>query len=121
MPLISPRHSCASLEDMGRKPKPNNKKKRNGPPPWVVAKQQRERIAQMDDADRAKEIEQLHRRAALEMATRHPEPPQQIIDGWVVCIDCVTPLQPDRLKAKPDAARCIECQSIHEKKEKRRG
>lgn len=115
-----PRYSYASAEDLGLKQKPSNQKKRNGRPFWVVAKAQRQRIAKMDDADRAKKIEQLHRRAALEMAKRHPEPPQKMIAGNVLCIDCDDAISKERLAAKPDAARCIECQSIKDKKEKHR-
>lgn len=72
----------------------------------------------MDDADRAKEIEMRDRRAALKMAKHHPEPAQQIIDDEVLCIDCDTPVSQERLKAKPNAARCIDCQSLHEMKGK---
>lgn len=112
------KYTYASPNDMGRKLKPNNQKKRSGRPPWVVAKEQKDRIAKMDDADRAKEIEILHRRAALEMAKRHPEPPQKITNGQVLCIDCDEPVQSKRLEAKPNAARCIECQCIYEKRER---
>lgn len=48
-------------------------------------------------------------------ASQLPEPPQQIVAGEVLCIDCDEPVQPARLKAKPNAARCIFCQGLHEK------
>ena len=48
-------------------------------------------------------------------ASQTPEPPQQVIGGTVLCIDCDEPVQPERLKAKPNAARCIFCQGQYEK------
>lgn len=43
-----------------------------------------------------------------------PEPPQQIVAGVVLCIDCDEAIPAARLAAKPNAARCAQCQSIHE-------
>ena len=48
-------------------------------------------------------------------ANLSPEPEQLVVAGVVLCIDCDDPVQPDRLKAKPNAARCIFCQSQYEK------
>jgi len=87
-------------------------------PPWVVAKENRLRIEKMDDADRAKIIEMQHRRAAVEIAKTHPEPPQLIVNGIVLCMDCDAPQKENRLTAKPNAARCVECQTQHEKQER---
>ncbi|NVK42130.1 MAG: TraR/DksA C4-type zinc finger protein [Oceanospirillaceae bacterium] len=115
VPSMAPRHTVHPEH------KPKNQRQRSGRPPWVIAKEQKERIASMDDADRAKEIEQRDRRAAIEMASRHMEPPQQIINGQVLCIDCDEPVQAERLQAKPNAARCIECQGFHEQKVKHHG
>lgn len=43
-----------------------------------------------------------------------PEPPQHVIAGRVLCIDCDEPISPARLAAKPNAARCTLCQSVYE-------
>lgn len=132
MPSLAPRHtvhpeqrrsmpSLAQRHTVHPEHKPNNQKKRSGRPPWVIAKEQHERIAKMDDADRAKQIEMRNERVALKIAQYHPEPPQKILNTEVICIDCDEPLATTRLTAKPNAARCIECQCIHEKKERQRG
>lgn len=69
-----------------------------------------------DQLDRARAIEMRQREAALQEALHTtPEPPQQIINGVVCCIDCDEPVSPQRLRAKPNAARCIHCQSQEEK------
>lgn len=68
-----------------------------------------------DQLDRAKKLEMGHRQASLENTLQQAqEPPQEILDGVVVCIDCGINIPLDRLAAKPDAARCINCQSRKE-------
>ncbi|MAK90447.1 MAG: conjugal transfer protein TraR [Oleibacter sp.] len=72
----------------------------------------------MDDIDRAADLERHQRQQALQrQKERSKEQPQWIEDGKVWCIDCGTEIRPERLKVKPDAARCIDCQRIHEQKE----
>jgi phage/conjugal plasmid C-4 type zinc finger TraR family protein len=101
--------------------KPRNKKIKTDRPPWLVAVQRRKEIEQMDDADRAKVYEARDRRAAVEIALRHPEPPQLIVKGEILCIDCEENISTARLQAKPEAARCISCQTDQDKKDKHRG
>lgn len=45
-----------------------------------------------------------------------PEPQQQRVAGHVLCIDCDEPVEPRRLAAKPNAARCIDCQTLWERR-----
>jgi len=51
---------------------------------------------------------------ALDAAKAPPEPAQNVINGEILCIDCDAPIEPLRLKAKPNAARCVECQGCFE-------
>ncbi|SEQ24361.1 transcriptional regulator, TraR/DksA family [Amphritea atlantica] len=69
-----------------------------------------------DILDHAKELEMRQRQDALDNALKRSEPEQDIRDGVVICISCGVDIQPARLKAKPNAARCIHCQQIEEQK-----
>lgn len=71
-----------------------------------------------DVLDAAKDLEMRQRKQALDaQKKRAQEPPQDIDDdGTVYCLDCHNIVSPERLKAKPDAARCIHCQALHEKR-----
>lgn len=72
----------------------------------------------MDEIDRANQHEQHLRQLALaDQRARSKEPAQWIEDGAVWCIDCGTEINKERLNAKPNAARCIDCQSLHELKD----
>lgn len=74
----------------------------------------------MDALDEAKELEMADRdRALANHLASVIEPPQDVENGIVYCVHCGTPITPERLLAKPDAARCIECQTLHEIKERR--
>ena len=69
-----------------------------------------------DQLDTAKELEMLHEAKSLKQhreAAREPE--QWIQNGMVLCIDCSAPVSKKRLAAKPNAARCIHCQTHHER------
>ena len=69
-----------------------------------------------DLLDHTKKLEQQQRQAALKNALQDNEPTQHIEDGQVICIDCGCTVKAARLKAKPNAARCIHCQQIEEQK-----
>lgn len=69
-----------------------------------------------DLIDRAKDMEMRQRQTALDNVLNQSEPEQEIQDGTVVCISCATPIQKARLAAKPNAARCIQCQTIEERR-----
>jgi DnaK suppressor protein len=69
-----------------------------------------------DILDHAKDVEMRQRQAALDKVLKHKEPAQDIQAGVVICIDCTTPIEIARLSAKPNAARCIQCQTIEEKR-----
>lgn len=72
----------------------------------------------MDDADRAKIFEQDHREHSLHEVLDRTNPEQLVIGGVVCCLDCKDPIPVERLIAKPDAARCIECKEFFEKYKK---
>jgi DnaK suppressor protein len=69
-----------------------------------------------DIIDQAAEREQGFTEAALkeQKARREQEPPQWRVDKSVRCVACGDAIQPERLRARPDAARCIDCQIDHE-------
>lgn len=75
----------------------------------------------MDIVDRAEALEERQRNLALKHhKSAQKELPQDIVDGVVYCIDCGVKVQEERLKAKPDAARCIGCQGIYEQRSRYR-
>lgn len=70
-----------------------------------------------DAADRAQEREEADRDAALARArdnTAHEAPFE--IEGRRVCLDCFEPIDKRRLKANPAAVRCLECQTLIERR-----
>lgn len=68
-----------------------------------------------DDADRAQEREQLFLARAMEQRQRPQTERPLVIEGVPHCRDCVEPLSRERIAAHPNAARCVECQTFHEK------
>lgn len=70
-----------------------------------------------DIIDRAKDAEMRHREVSLdEFLANSKEPEQYVVDGQVLCIRCYSAIEPARLKAKPEACRCITCQQHEENK-----
>ena len=68
-----------------------------------------------DILDQAELLESRQRlEALLHVQQNNYEPEQYNHDGEVICIDCDLPIQPKRLRAKPNAARCIDCQELWE-------
>ena len=75
----------------------------------------------MDDLDRAKDLEMKQREVALESALSAPEHDvgeEQLFDEKekVICLDCCERIPSKRLKAVPEAVRCIDCKTIWERK-----
>ncbi|MEJ1358324.1 MAG: TraR/DksA C4-type zinc finger protein [Candidatus Sedimenticola sp. (ex Thyasira tokunagai)] len=73
----------------------------------------------MDDIDRAKQREVLHRDKALEAqlaAGAETESPYEV-DGIRYCLDCHDEIPEERIKARPESVRCVPCK---EKKEQRK-
>lgn len=70
----------------------------------------------MDDADRAQPLIERERADALARLRAAPDTPQQAIDGQAVCVDCAAAITAARLRAQPRAARCIGCQTDHERR-----
>ncbi|GAT67733.1 TraR/DksA C4-type zinc finger protein [Planomonospora sp. ID91781] len=59
--------------------------------------------------------------AMLEVATRHRrsvlEALRRIDDGcYGLCVDCGRPVPEGRLEARPEASRCVQCQSRRERR-----
>ena len=69
----------------------------------------------MDDADRAERLEQQQRDLAINAIKQgEREAPETNESGQRICLDCEAVINPLRLKAKPDAVRCIGCQEALE-------
>lgn len=76
----------------------------------------------MDILDDAKKAEMEDRdRALANHFARAKDPAQDIENGIVFCIRCGVEVERERLDVKPDAARCVDCQTIHEQQERRNG
>lgn len=69
----------------------------------------------MDQFDRATELEEAHREAAL--ARQREQMPQG--ESATECFDCGATIPDRRRWAVPGAARCVECQEIIEQNKKR--
>ncbi len=67
------------------------------------------------DRAQARDLQNQQDAEARYRAKLPPEPEQLVVAGVVLCIDCDEPVQPARLKAKPNAARCIYCQQDYER------
>lgn len=70
----------------------------------------------MDEFDRAQELEQRQRDQAISRARHRKRETPRMHDGVRVCIDCDDPVEPARIALLPDAARCISCQTDHERR-----
>lgn len=76
----------------------------------------------MDEADRAKTLEQEDRQRALDAhanRSRETEQPREV-DGVRICLDCGEPIDPARLQARPESVRCIWCKHIKEHRQRDR-
>ena len=76
----------------------------------------------MDEADHAKRYERKDRQVNLDIALNKPdhnsgEAQQHDEHDRVICIDCKDLIDLLRLKAKPDAVRCIFCKTNWEKRQ----
>lgn len=65
----------------------------------------------MDNADKASELEEISRAAALAAAQQREKPGI----GSTYCIDCGDEIPAARRHVNPHAQRCTECQQYHEK------
>lgn len=72
-----------------------------------------------DIVDRAQEREAEFQAQALAAVVHRPHETPHIEHGVRLCLDCDDPLGRQRLKANPDAVRCLDCQTLHERKLKR--
>ena len=65
-----------------------------------------------DQLDKAKELEQGFREAAITAARQKPPQPKQWIeDGIVFCLECGCEIPQQRLDIEPNAAYCVPCKS----------
>ncbi|MDA0126501.1 TraR/DksA C4-type zinc finger protein [Vibrio sp. MarTm2] len=69
-----------------------------------------------DQLDQAQELEQLFRDKALnqQLMSRCAEQPDEDQDGNRYCLSCGATIPPKRIKAQPNAVRCVSCQSRKE-------
>lgn len=68
----------------------------------------------MDSGDKVQRLEEQLAGAARPSQKSHT--PQLMIGGEVCCVDCYDPIDQERLKAQPEAVRCIDCQIRFESK-----
>ncbi|AUZ85797.1 TraR/DksA C4-type zinc finger protein [Methylophaga nitratireducenticrescens] len=77
----------------------------------------------MDDIDRAQRQEQMSRDIAIDAAKRRgveiEQPDEE--DGVRYCLDCGLEIPVQRLQARPESVRCVECKNIKDEKGKRFG
>ena len=75
----------------------------------------------MDVFDRAEELEAHHRevsiKAQLEQGREKELPDEE--DGIRYCLDCGMTIDKERLQARPESVRCVDCKSIKEQRGKR--
>ena len=73
-----------------------------------------------DDLDRAKDLEMKQRDVALQNQLDNAVEREQplVIDGKRCCVDCGMPIPGQRLKARPQSVRCIDCKTYKEFQEK---
>ncbi|WP_428242976.1 TraR/DksA C4-type zinc finger protein [Gynuella sp.] len=71
----------------------------------------------MDNADYAADLEQLHIAHALSAQKQSSQDAVQRVSntGNVHCLDCGFKLDTERLKVKPGASRCVDCQTDFER------
>ncbi|WP_297813690.1 TraR/DksA C4-type zinc finger protein [uncultured Methylophaga sp.] len=75
----------------------------------------------VDLFERAQEREQKDRDIAIEaelLRGRETEQPDEE-DGIRYCLDCGEEIPEDRLKARPDAVRCVYCKELKDIRSKR--
>lgn len=74
-----------------------------------------------DEVDRAQAHEEELRADAFtaRAANMFHEKPFWV-DGVRACKDCLEPLSKKRLKAAPEAVRCVECQKSREEQDRRK-
>ncbi len=69
----------------------------------------------MDTCDVASDRESLFRKLALNAARQNDQLELPLnIDNIRCCLDCEAPIPVERLNAKPDAVRCVDCQARKE-------
>ncbi len=72
-----------------------------------------------DLADHAGELEEQQREQALRARSAVViELPKHDREGNRICLACEDRLPAKRIKASPRAVRCVECQDLHEKRQR---
>ena len=67
-----------------------------------------------DFADEAQKRTDEYLAAALSLQQHRPQEEQHMKDGVILCLECGEPIPLARLRALPDAVRCVGCQETHE-------
>jgi DnaK suppressor protein len=75
----------------------------------------------MDDLDRAEQQERQQRqfaiKAALNSGIETEQPDEE--NGIRYCLDCGMEIPQERLEARPESVRCVDCKQIKEQKDNR--
>jgi len=72
----------------------------------------------MDECDLAAQFQQMDLERALKralMAARSADEPFYV-GGVRCCLDCGEPIPPERIRANPQASRCVACQAGRERR-----
>ena len=67
-----------------------------------------------DIIDHANALTERQRQRAIKAITERQHEQAAYMDGVQVCLDCDEPISADRLKAAPQAVRCVFCEGIRE-------
>jgi phage/conjugal plasmid C-4 type zinc finger protein, TraR family len=72
-----------------------------------------------DPIDRANDTAQFSNDLAIQQHQIDTAlPPQLVVEGVVECLDCGIDIPVDRLAVLPNCVRCIDCQTLHEIRER---
>jgi DnaK suppressor protein len=69
--------------------------------------------AQENDRELQQAVDNYLKRRSIELF--EPLERARVVHGVAYCVDCGLDIPPERLKAKPDAVRCVECQGKKER------
>ncbi|MGA2332286.1 MAG: TraR/DksA C4-type zinc finger protein [Syntrophales bacterium] len=71
--------------------------------------------AQQRDRDIQSAVDDYLRRRPFDLEAYQPER-APVIDGIAYCVDCGLDIPPERVRAKPNAVTCLDCQKIRERR-----
>lgn len=68
-----------------------------------------------DIIDRANDLASAYLTRSIDQHRDRPRERPLLLDGVRVCRLCEEPIAPERLRAAPDAVRCVHCQALTER------